>query len=290
MITVEESIPVKNDNYRAGEDIFYVQFNDVSFYIEDEDQENFFFCILKNLFPNIHIEKIFPLNGKDNVIRESLINIADKKKVYIVDKDFDDILGKIIENPNLFYLERYSIENHLLEKDTLVEYIIGEKPKLNKNDIADSLDLETSLFDITKSLKNLVRLHLIVQNTCSHLKNISLNHERFLRFNDGQFEEKEEQITSYENEIERELKLIDGRYTINSQRNKSKRLVSLETLELCIKHMPGKYLLKMLKQIIESNYGLVSRNMDSFCYRIATNCIFNSLESLRIEINDFVEE
>ena len=209
--------------------------------------------------------------------------------MYIVDKDFDDILDKIVENPNLFYLERYSIENHLLEKDTLVEYIIGEKPKLNRNEIEASLDIEATLFNISKSLKNLVRLHLIVQNTCSHLKNISLNHERFLNFNNGQFDEKEPQIASYENDIDRELKLIDGRYSINSQRNKSKRLISLETLDLCIKHMPGKYLLKMLKQIIESDYGLVSRNMDSFCYRIATNCSFNSLENLRTEINDFVE-
>jgi hypothetical protein len=289
MITVEESMPVKNDNYRAGEDIFYVQFNDISFYIEDEDQENFFFCILKNLFPTIHIEKIFPLNGKENVVRESLLNTDNKEKVYIVDKDFDDILDKIVENPNLFYLERYSIENHLLEKDTLVEYIIGEKPKLNRNEIEASLDIEATLFNISKSLKNLVRLHLIVQNTCSHLKNISLNHERFLNFNNGQFDEKEPQIASYESDIDRELKLIDGRYSINSQRNKSKRLISLETLDLCIKHMPGKYLLKMLKQIIESDYGLVSRNMDSFCYRIATNCSFNSLENLRTEINDFVE-
>ncbi|WP_282071302.1 DUF4435 domain-containing protein [Polaribacter atrinae] len=289
MITVEESMPVKNDNYRAGEDIFYVQFNDISFYIEDEDQENFFFCILKNLFPTIHIEKIFPLNGKENVVRESLLNTDNKEKVYIVDKDFDDILDKIVENPNLFYLERYSIENHLLEKDTLIEYIIGEKPKLNRNEIEASLDMEATLFNISKSLKNLVRLHLIVQNTCSHLKNISLNHERFLNFNNGQFDEKEPQIASYENDIDRELKLIDGRYSINSQRNKSKRLISLETLDLCIKHMPGKYLLKMLKQIIESDYGLVSRNMDSFCYRIATNCSFNSLENLRTEINNFVE-
>ena len=115
MITLEESIPAKNQNYRLAEDIFYFQFNDVSFYIEDEDQENFFFCVLKNLFSDIKIEKIFPLNGKDNVIRESTNNLGNKKKVYIVDKDFDDILCRIKTNDNLFYLERYSIENHLIE-------------------------------------------------------------------------------------------------------------------------------------------------------------------------------
>jgi len=289
MITAEESIPVKNDNYRAGEDIFYIQFNDISFYIEDADQENFFFCILKKLFPEIRIEKIFPLNGKDNVIDTSLLNKTDKKKVFIVDKDFDDILEKVIDSPNLFYLERYSIENHLIEEETLIEYIIGEKPRLNKDDINDSLELETILSIITNSLKNLVRLHVVVQNACSHLKNISLNHERFLRYNNGNFDENEAQILHYETEIETELKSIDGRYTLKSQRNKSKKIVNFDTLDLCIKHMPGKYLLKMIKQIIESNYGLVSRNMDSFSYRIAYNCKFDSLENLRLEINDFVK-
>ena len=107
--------------------------------------------------------------------------------------------------------------------------------------------------------------------------------------NNGQFDEKQAQILSYETEIETELKLIDGRYTLQGQRNKSKNLVSFENLSLCIKHMPGKYLLKMLKQIIESKFGLVSRNMDSFCYRIAYNCRFNSLENLKIEINNFVK-
>ena len=95
MITIEESIPTRNTNYRLAEDIFYVQFNEISFFIEDEDQENFFFCILKNLFHDIQIDKIFPLNGKDNVINESNENIGNKKKVFIVDKDFDDILNKI---------------------------------------------------------------------------------------------------------------------------------------------------------------------------------------------------
>lgn len=70
MITIEQSIPTKSDAFLKGIDIFYTQFNDVNFYIEDEDQENFYHSILKKLFPEIRLDKIFPLRGKDNVLEK----------------------------------------------------------------------------------------------------------------------------------------------------------------------------------------------------------------------------
>ncbi|MHA7944876.1 DUF4435 domain-containing protein [Formosa sp. 3Alg 14/1] len=288
MITPEESIPTRNTNYRLAEDIFYVQFNEISFFIEDEDQENFFFCILKNLFPDIQIDKIFPLNGKDNVINESNENIGNKKKVFIVDKDFDDILNKINTNDNLFYLDRYSIENHLIEKDAIVEYIIGEKPKLKRADIDNDFDLEAQIQNINNKLNELIHLHLVVQNKCSSLKNVSLNHERFFDFNNGDFTIKSTQIDAYKVQIQNELSNVDGRLTLTSQLNKVKRVININNNELCIKHVPGKYLIKMIKQLIESLFGLVSRNVESFCYRMAENCSFHSLNGLKLSVEEYI--
>jgi len=260
MITIDESIPSKNSNYSLAEDIFYIQFNDVSFYIEDEEQENFFFCILKKLFPDISIDRIFPLNGKENVINECKNNRNDKKKIFIVDKDFDDILNKIEQIDNLFYLERYSIENHLIENKSLTEYIIGEKPKLKRDFINNTFDLNNTISTINNSLKDLVYLHLVVQKKCSNLKNISLNHERFFDFNNGNFIQKTQQFEIYRNSIISELENIDRRLTLNSQLNKVKKIIKLDSNDLCLKHIPGKYLIKMIKQTIESLFGLVSRN------------------------------
>ena len=289
MITIEESIPTRNTNYRLAEDIFYAQFNEISFFIEDEDQENFFFCILKNLFPDIQIDKIFPLNGKDNVINESNENIGNKKKVFIVDKDFDDILNKINNNDNLFYLDRYSIENHLIEKDAIVEYIIGEKPKLKRADINNLFDLEANIQNINNKLSELIHLHLVVQKKCSRIKNISLNHERFFDFNNGDFCLKPVQLNRYKLDIQTELSNIDGRLKLTSQFKKVKEIVNINNNQLCIKHVPGKYLVKMIKQVIESLFGLVSRNVESFCYRLSENCSFTSLNGLKLSIEQYIE-
>lgn len=288
MISKEDSIPVKNDNYRAGEDIFYIQFNDMFFYIEDEEQENFFFCILKKLFPEIRLEKIFPLGGKNNVIDESKKNIGNKNKVFIVDKDFDDILNKIEYIPNLFYLERYSIENYLIEEDSIVNYIISEKPKIKTVYVKDNMCLNESITRISKCIKDLIQLFLVVQNKCSHLKNINLNHHRFVIFKDGEFTINQNAIDNYKIQVEEALKKIDKRLTLNAQLKKINKLISFKTFNDFINNIPGKYILKMLKQCIECKFSLVSRNFDSFCYRIADKSEFNSLLPLRDNILVYV--
>jgi len=288
MISLEESIPSKSLSYKIGEEIFYYQFNDVSFFIEDEEQENFFFCILKRLFPDICLEKIFPLGGKDNVIKEATINQGDKKKVFIVDKDFDDLLNKIISIDNLFYLDRYSIENFLIEKDAIIAYIISAKPRLKKNDINNQLCIEDCLSNIFKVLKDVVYLHLVVQIKCPHMQNISLNHERFIKFQNKSFSIQQKQLENYKQNIMNELTNIDKRLTILGQIKKAKMIASLKTREQCIIHIPGKYTIKMLKQMIESLFGLTSRNTDSFCYNIAEKSDFTSLNNLKEQITEYI--
>lgn len=289
MISIEDSIPSKSDAYRIGEDIFFFQFNDVSFYVEDEEQENFFFCILKRLFPEIRIERIFPLGGKDNVIEEAKKNQGDKKKVFIVDKDFDDILNKVVNYDNLFYLDRYSIENYLLEQDALINYIISEKPKLKRANIENQFNIETCLTDIFNVLKELVYLHIIVQNRCSLIKNVSLNHERFVRFQNNSFVTRNDQINNYKQDIINELNNIDRRLTLMGQMRTVKKIVSLKTNANCIVHVPGKYTIKMLKQMIESLFGLSSRNTESFSYHIAEKSKFISLQSLKEQVENYIE-
>jgi len=287
MITIEESIPTKNDAYKLGLDIFYVQFNEIFFYIEDEDQENFYFCILKKLFPDIVFEKIFPLGGKNAVIEESEKYLIDKKKVFIVDKDYDDILNRLVCNPNLFYLDRYSIENYLIEKESLIDYIIGEKPRLKRKRIDQLINLDELIIQIGETLHDLIILFIVVQIRCPHYKNVSLKHERFVGFN-RVFLLKQDQFDQYKSEIESELQGLDRRLKINTQIKKIKKSISLNTLDAFLAHIPGKYIMKMVKFSIENSFRLPSRELDSFNYRIAEKCTFNSLKNIQDKIIAFL--
>lgn len=287
MITVEESIPYKSNAYNSGLDVFYTQFNDIFFYIEDENQENFFFCILKKLFPDIQLEKIFPLGGKDFVIEESKNCIGNRKKVFIVDKDYDDILDRIIDYPNLFYLDRYSIENYLSEKESLIEYIVEEKPRLVRNNIDQRLNVDDIIIEIGETLHDLVILFILVQIRCPYYKNISMNHERFVRF-DGAFSLRHDQCNLYKLDVETELNKVDKRLRMNSQIKSIEKIVNLSSYDSYIQQIPGKFIMKMIKLKIERSFRLASRDIDSFNYRIAEKCSFQSLNYLQNSIRNYI--
>jgi hypothetical protein len=287
MITVEESIPTKSNSYLKGQDIFYVQFNDIFFYIEDENQENFFFCILKKLFPSIRLGKIFPLGGKEIVLEESRKNTGNKSKVYIVDKDFDDILKRAENRANLFYLDRYSIENYLIENDSFIEYIISERPRIRRDSIISSFDLDNTILNIGITLRDLIILYILVQQHSLGIKNIDQNCERYINYN-GVFTLKSDQFLIYKSEVEEKLRTKDGRLSIERQMKIIKKAVLLESNDSYITHVPGKYLMKMIKFHIEHQLHIPSREIDSFNYRIAEKCSFNSLENFRTKINSFI--
>jgi hypothetical protein len=215
MITLEESIPSKNTNYRFAEDIFYIQFNDVEFYIEDTEQENLYFQILKKLFDGIKFEKIFPLDGKDNVIEECELNLNNKNKIFIVDKDFDEILINQKNYQNLFYLNSYSIENNLLSKFSIFEIIKEKKPKLKDASIEQIFDYGL-LSKNFSCLKELAIIFIIIRKFELGESFFCINTNRDFKI-ETDFSYKSNCILDYKTLVETKLKLKDKRLSMNAQ-------------------------------------------------------------------------
>lgn len=286
MVTLENSIPQKSDAFLKGIDIFYVQFNDVNFYIEDEDQENFYYEIFKKLFPEIKLTKIFPLNGKDNVLKKAQKNKNDKKKIFLVDKDFDDILGKKVNQSNLFYLQQYSIENYLIDESTIKQYVIEEKPRTKPKEIKKSFKFEECVYSAAKLYHELTLMHLYVQSMGLNIKNTSIPPEKYFQFGPS-ISMKTAEIQKYENEIQEELNRIDKRLKVKAQIKKLKQNLKLSDCIDILIHIPGKYLIKYVKCRIEHCFSLASRNIDSFVYRLARINEFRNLEYFRIAVNNY---
>lgn len=288
MVTIEESIPTKSDAFLKGIDIFYSQFNDVNFYIEDEDQENFYYEILKKLFPKVKLGKIFPLRGKDNVLEKSSQHIGDKKKVFIVDKDFDDLLGKKVARPNLFYLERYSIENYLLEDNCFKQYVIEEKPRLKVNTIAKSFKFKDCLQSACKTFYELTILHLLIQEKGLNIKNTSLAPEQFCQFGSN-ISIKIPEMNKHKADIQIKLSAIDKRLKVDSQIKKLKAKFKFKSFIDILPHIPGKYLIKFFKCKIENLFSLANRNIDSFIFRLARTNDFKNLNFLKVSVNAYTK-
>lgn len=287
MISIEESLPKRSKRSLKGQDILWTQFNDVNFYVEGIEQENFYFEILKKLFPKIKFERIFPLGGKPNILADAALNNGDKKKVYIVDLDFDDILNCKHNNNNIFYLERYSIENYLLDLSAIKKIIIEEKPKIKNHEIDSNLNINSFFNECHTLYSDLVKYYIVIQKHELGIENVKCDPARFCNYTVVPATIKEQQVTNYRIQLEALLAAKDARLRLSSQMNQLKRYFS--TIQEALKHIPGKYLLNFIKYRIEHLFKIAQMTLESFTYRLAKNCTLEDLFYLRQRIVNYIQ-
>ena len=209
MVSRANHIPIKTDGYLFAQDIFYTQFNDIKFFIEDTESENLYLIILSKLFPKIKLENIFSLGGKINVIDHANENKNIKNHIYLVDKDFDDLLNKMISLPALFYLERYEIENYFIESEAIIKFIISMKPRIKLEKKSVIKDLDKFINHTNRMLHKLFFLFFISQLQEQKLKNVKLTPEWFAKYSKMDIDEKK--IIDYQKKLitQFEIDLVD---------------------------------------------------------------------------------
>lgn len=133
--------------------------NDIDIYTEDEPKDKEFYRIVftKLLSNTLQINDITPLGSKRNVI-ERCKNEPDngRKKIFIIDGDITMIHGANVPNlKNLFVLDGYCIENLLLDKESIVQYIYLNCALKSKDEIENELAFEQWLNTYSNSLIDL---------------------------------------------------------------------------------------------------------------------------------------
>lgn len=141
--------------------------NTVDIYTEDEEKDKEFYRVLfKRLLRNdIVINDITPLGSKESVKRRCLEEPNNgRKKIFIIDGDVSIIHGKDIPKiPNLYVLEAYCIENFLLDKDSIVDYIYLNCGTKTKDLIAQEINFDTWLLEYSNSFIELF-IHFALAN------------------------------------------------------------------------------------------------------------------------------
>jgi hypothetical protein len=286
MISHKDSIPTRSRKYLQGQDILWTQFNEINFYVEDEGTENFYYQILKKLFPDIKFERIFPLGGKDPVIKEAKRNFNNKKNIYLLDLDFDKILNKKINQENIFYLDRYSIENYVIEKNSIHEFIKEDLTKILDKDIESKFKIDTFTKEAQCILKDLIFNFYIIQKFDLRVEYFKLNPARDCINNDNILEIKNEYLNPFFKEVVETLKTKNKRIKIESQAKKANSLFS--KTDLVLYNYPGKYLLLVLKHKLEKTFHLKQINLESFTYRLAKNSDLITLHPIRDKIQSYI--
>lgn len=274
------------DSFLFGQDILYTQFNEIEFYVEDIDQEHFYFNIFKTLFPGLIFEKIFPLNGKKNVTDSARINVGNKKKIFIVDLDFDHITNSIEYLDNLFYLKRYSIENYLFSKDAIYEIIRGKDSKLKNQDIDNLFNYSQLLFEATICLKELSCSFVIIKINNLGLEYYGLDVNRDFDFSSTPPYYRMHFIKTYFKDVDNSLKSKNRRFSF--ERRMRIQLKDFKTFADCIAYIPGKYILTFLKDRLTRLRLINQMSIESFTYSLSKDFKSNELDYLKTNIINYI--
>jgi len=276
----DHDIPTRSADGLAALDVFYQEFNDINFYVEDEDQENLYEIILKKLFPTTKIARIFPLGGKCAVLNHALSDSnlqITAYRAYLVDKDFDDLLGTQLHHPNVFYLDRFCIENFLTEERAALEVVIENHPKKRRDELSAHLKLDEVIDGCYTSLRPLFALFFGVQHLKVPMKNCSIAPEAFC---DPRrlWELKPDVLEAYRQELVAQSQAAGIEPPINDPLADPRLRPAVEAPTHVV--VSGKYVAAQLFHFIKSNYSLGSMTFDSFIYRLAKNCALDSLNGL----------
>jgi hypothetical protein len=289
MLDTEIQLPSRSLAGKAALDIFYNDFNEVNFYVEDEDQENLDEEILRKVLPQVKFKKIFPLGGKSSVLKHAANKdneSLDKKCIYIVDKDFDDFLDKVEQDERLFYLERYCVENYLLEEQAIVNVLIETYPKKKAVDIQNQLNLPNFFAETSSALTSLFTYFLCAQKLELGIKNCDCKPEEYsapaknwcidsikvaLYWDQVQLEATHQHKTQLLMES-----INDFKCYVNEATNYNK-LIS------------GKFLIALLFHYVKNNYKMGSITLDSFVFRVAKNCFLDDFQPIADRIKAYIE-
>lgn len=144
-----------NNESRKISSRFKAYRNDINVFTEDEEKDKEFYTLLlkRLLGSQVKINDITPLGCKKNVLKYCNETALGKKEVYIVDGDIKVINNNhAIAHPNLFILDRYCIENYLLDENSAIKYIYNNSGTHSESNIKIALQYQNWLATYAPSL------------------------------------------------------------------------------------------------------------------------------------------
>ena len=152
---ISQREPYRNQSYKLFDD-----YNSCHIFVEDAGMENLYKEILRRC--GLSIRKVFSKNGKGEVLRAAQAS-NDRRCIFVVDRDWDDLLGNIHSLRNLIVLQKHSIENYLIHYEAFCAIIIGDKPKIQIETLLNCERYQEIVSDICLKLRPLFECFAAMQ-------------------------------------------------------------------------------------------------------------------------------
>jgi hypothetical protein len=141
-------------------------YNEIEIFVEDTKNRNMWIELIRRVIPkNVRLKSINQLGGRDQVLAACKADQAEdgRKKLYIIDGDFDHIVGR--SKPRLKFLYRlrsYCVENLFVHAGSVAYIGAASKPEWTDADIEREFAFQQWYADTASLLKPLFRAYAVV--------------------------------------------------------------------------------------------------------------------------------
>lgn len=172
------------ENATINRAMFFIDFKNPIVFVEDKDKEFWYQTILRRMFPNVKFE-INPCGGKPNVEEAYKLffeKYDDCKCIYLCDGDFDILINRErIKSTNFIYLKKYEIENYVVDKNSLTNFLLGRIYGTYEN-AQKILNYDVWYSNIILAWYELMIAYIIAQrNELGDIENTGINPERYIK-------------------------------------------------------------------------------------------------------------
>ena len=262
--------------------LFYSDYNDVNIFVEDEYKEFIYENIFQRMFNDkIKINKILPMKGKKGVEKafKELGEMYDgKPAIYLVDGDFDLVMGKkMINNPNYIYLEKYNIESYYIDEKAVIKYMAG-KMKITQKNVSEKIEYSEWEDMIYAAMKELFINYMIAQEVFPDEKNVGISPHSFFYKNGYVNADK---VEEYIDQLKSRIIDYDAKYDL--YKRKFETILSGDVTKLVC----GKYLLASLSNYLREKAKVKFKEED-FTYFLSVLFDIKTLDFVRDRILNII--
>lgn len=149
-------------------------YNDVDIFVEDTGNHNMWLLISRALLPaGTKLESVNMLGGREAVTKACELDqdSTGRRKLYIIDGDFDFLLRKKQQALKFFYrIRANNIENLLIHEDAFIYTALEQKPKQLERALRESLAYSATYSTIDQLLRPLFIAYAVAHALCPALQ------------------------------------------------------------------------------------------------------------------------
>lgn len=273
-----------SDDALAARPQFFAPYNDITIVVEDTAGEGLYTQIIKRLLGDrLAIHSVLGVGGKTQVLQrfEDSGTVSSRMEFYIVDGDFDELIGHTCPSNRFFYrLGRYDIESFLVEELAICIVAEEERPGKNLEQHRNELQIDTWELETALLWSRLVGCVALLREIGDGELKMDLSVESYRSGDD---------VVPDKSKIEAAITRVAQSQSVLDQETFERHLETIsarmsESHSERLRWVSGKnVLIPLAIRLLRRHTGRNFRT-ESLCFRLAKHCDFRELKELRERI------